>query len=55
VLDALRETIARGAAVVVEERPPRGVYPSDADPGYRRCVSFQVDAATYDASFRLPG
>jgi hypothetical protein len=55
VLDALRVAIEEGATVLVEERPPRGVYPSNASDRYRRCVTFQVDALAYDSAFRLPG
>lgn len=54
-LEALRELIEDGGDVLLDVRPPRGVYPT-ADPEiYRRCVTFQVNAQDYDSRFRANG
>lgn len=54
-LEALRELIEDGGDVVLDVRPPRGVYPTADPEAYRRCVTFQVGAMDYDSRFRANG
>lgn len=54
-LEAIREAVEAGEVVLVEERPPRGVYPSGAGGAFKRCVTFQLNALDYDGRFRANG